>query len=145
MGKTAETEDEHVRNSSFSRGHITFLLHRQGRKRCLLLNHPFWLVAYVPTTISVERLRNGNAGQMNTLHRRPNNREATGLSRKGIDLVGPLPNIAEKAFNGIRAANIPMHHRRERIKREKMLLVFTQAAYGFGVPLLVFGECLRLD
>jgi hypothetical protein len=82
---------------------------------------------------------------MPILHRSPNNREATGLSGKGVNLIGSLPNVAEKAFNRIGTATIPMHHRRERIKREEMFLVFTQAAYGFGIPFLVFGECSRSD
>ena len=32
-----------------------------------------------------------------------------------------------------------MHDRREGIKRQKMLFIFTEAADGFGITLLVFG------
>jgi hypothetical protein len=62
---------------------------------------------------------------MDILHRGPNNREATGLCRKGINLISPLPNIAEKAFNRIGAANVAVHDRRKGIKRQKMRFIFT--------------------
>jgi hypothetical protein len=79
---------------------------------------------------------------MNILHGSPNNGKATGLGGKSINLIGPLPNIAKKAFNRIGTANITMHHRWKSIKREEMLLIFTQAPDGFGITLLVFGlEC----
>ena len=71
---------------------------------------------------------------MDRLHRSPNNREATGFGGKGINLIGSLPNLAEKTFNGIGTPNIPMHHWWKRIKREEMLLIFTQTANGFGIP-----------
>ena len=83
--------------------------------------------------LSPRPLRNGNAGQMDILHGSPDNREATGLSGKGINLISPLPSVAEKAFNGIGTANILMHNQWESIKREQMLLIFTQASYGFGI------------
>lgn len=83
---------------------------------------------------------------MDILHCGPHNREATGFSGKSINLISPLPNGAEKAFNRIRTANIPIHNRWESIKREEMLLIFTQAPYGFGIPLLVFGpECAQTE
>ncbi len=104
-----------------------------------------WLLISLPP-FSPQPLRNGNAWQMNILHRGPHNREATGLCGKGINLIRPLPNVAEKAFNRIGTANIPMHHRRESIKREEVLLIFTQAPYGFGIPFLVFGlECAQIE
>lgn len=76
---------------------------------------------------------------MDILHRGPNNREATGFGCKGINLIGTLANIAEKTLNGIGTANRAMHDRREGIKRQKMLFIFTEAADGFGITLLVFG------
>jgi len=54
-------------------------------------------------------------------------------------LIGALPNIAKEAFNRIGAANRAMHDRWEGIKGQKMLFVFSQAAYGFGITLTVFG------
>ena len=47
----------------------------------------------------------------------------------------------EKTFNRIRGANRAMHDRRKGIKGEKMLFIDASAPYGFGIALLVFGEC----
>jgi len=63
--------------------------------------------------------------------------------REGVDLVGALAHIAKQAFNGIGAANGAVHHRREGIKGQEMLFIFAEAAHGFGIALLVFGECSR--
>ena len=39
-----------------------------------------------------------------------------------------------------------MHDRWESIKREKMLFIFTEAANGFGIALLVFGlKCHQIE
>ena len=83
-----------------------------------------WLLVNFPP-LPPQPLRNGNAGQMDILHAGPHNRKATGLGGKGINLISPLPNVAEKAFNRIGTANIPMYHWGESIKRQKMLLIFT--------------------
>lgn len=53
---------------------------------------------------------------MDILHRGLNNREATGFLCKGINLIGALPNVAEKTFDGIGTANVAVHHRRKRVK-----------------------------
>ena len=76
---------------------------------------------------------------MDILHHRRDNGQATGFCCEGINLIGALPNIAKETFNGIGAANVPMHDLRKGIKREKMLFIFTEAADSFGIALLVFG------
>ena len=50
-----------------------------------------------------------------------------------------LSHIAKEAFNRIRAANVAVQNFRKRIIRQKMFFIFTEAADGFGVALLVFG------
>ena len=81
---------------------------------------------------------------MDILHGSPDNREATGLSGKGINLISPLPSVAEKAFNRIGTSNIPMHNQWESIKREEMLLVFTQAPDGFPDDAITDVPCFVL-
>jgi len=76
---------------------------------------------------------------VNILHHRPDDGQATGFCCEGINLIGALPNIAKETFNGIGAANVPMHDLRKGIIREKMLFIFTEAADSFGIALLVFG------
>jgi hypothetical protein len=113
------------RKSLFPEGSIVFSLHRKKRKEHLLLNHPVRLVAATPRAIHAERLVGGNAWQVDILHHGPNNREARGFSRKGVNLIGPLPHIAEEAFNRIGAANVAMHQWWEGIKRQQMRFIFT--------------------
>jgi len=74
------------------------------------------------------------------LHHRPHDGQATGFCRKGVNLIRALPDIAKETFNGIGASNVAMHDRWKSIKRQKMLFIFTEAADGFGIALLVFGE-----
>src|SRR5258708_28972006 len=57
---------------------------------------------------------------------------------QGINLIGALSNIAEKAFNGIGRLNMTIHGRWKGIKREEMLFILSQAAYCFGVALSIF-------
>jgi hypothetical protein len=69
--------------------------------------------------------------QTNVLDGRPNNREATGLCREHIDLISPLPHIAEQTFNGIRALKMSVHRLRKPIKRQEVLFVLSQASHRF--------------
>src|SRR5215469_10072546 len=50
---------------------------------------------------------------------------------------GALPDITKQAFNGIRAADVAMHDRREGVKGQQMLFIFAQAPNGFRIALLV--------
>src|SRR5205823_13851577 len=113
---------------------------REVGKNSLLLTHPFRLVVYVPTAMSASPLRNGNLGQTDILHHSPDNGETTGFRGEGINLIGPLPDIAKEAFNRVGTANGAMHDLREGIKCQEMLFIFTEAADGFGIALLIFGE-----
>ena len=77
--------------------------------------------------------------QVDILDGGPDNRQATGLRREDVDLIGALAHIAEQAFDGIRGLNMPMHWLGKSIKREKMLFVLRQAADRFGIALSVLG------
>jgi hypothetical protein len=68
----------------------------------------------------------------------PDDRDTARFCRECINLIGTLSDIAEKAFDGICASNIPAHDLWEVIKREKMLFIFTEASYGFRVTLTLF-------
>jgi hypothetical protein len=121
------------------------LLHRNISKPHLPPNHPFRLVACVPTAISIQLLRDRNPRQVDILHHGPDDGQTTGFCRERINLISALPNIAKEAFNGIGGTNIAMHHLREGVKRQEMFFIFGQAADGFWIPLLVFGECSPLN
>ena len=69
--------------------------------------------------------------QADVLHSRPDNHEATGLGREHIDLISPLPHIAEQTFNGIRALKMSVHRLRKPIKRQQVLFVLSQASHRF--------------
>ena len=47
--------------------------------------------------------------QTDILDRGPDYRQATGLCREHVNLVGALSHVAKQAFNGIGATNAPMH------------------------------------
>jgi hypothetical protein len=90
----------------------------------------------------VQLLADGNPWQTNILHDGPHNRETRCFCCEGINLIRSLSYIAKKTFNGIGGANVAVHHLREIVIDQKMLLVFTEAAYGLGIPLLVLRfEC----
>src|ERR1700687_4956597 len=93
----------------------------------------------MPTAISVQSLRDRNLGQVDILHHRPDNSQTTGLSGERVNLIGALSDIAKETLDGIGAANLAMHDRREGVKCQQMLFIFDQAADGFWIALLVFG------
>ena len=92
-------------------------------------------------SIRAQLLADRNLRQVDILHHRPDDGQATGFCCEGINLIGALPNIAKETFNGIGAANVAMHDRREGREREEVLFVFAEAANGLWIALLVFGEC----
>jgi hypothetical protein len=73
---------------------------QEDKKLSLSLNHPFRLVASTRTAMSAERLVDGNAWQVDILHHSPDYRQTRCLCRKGINLIGALPDIAKEAFKG---------------------------------------------
>jgi hypothetical protein len=91
------------------------------------------LVACTPTAICAERLVDWDAWQVDSLHGGPNNRQTRRLCRKGVNLVGALPDIAKEAFNRIGTTNIAMHDWWKCIKRQEMFSIIHQAAHRFGV------------
>ncbi|SRR6266487_4111459 len=123
------------------RGLQGLTLHREAGKKHLPLIQPLRLVAHLLTTTRMPSSVYRNPGHANSLHHRPHDGQTTGFRREGINLVGSLPNIAKEAFDGIGRANIPMHDLRKAIKREQMFFILHQAAYCFGIALLVFAEC----
>ena len=77
--------------------------------------------------------------QADILHDSPDNGQTTHLRGEGINLIGPLPDIAEKALDGIGGLNVAMHGRWKGVKRQQMLFIFHQAASRFRVTLSIFG------
>ena len=55
----------------------------------------------------------------------PDNREATALRCEHVDLIRPLPYIAEETLNGIGALNVSVHALRKRIKRQEVFFIFS--------------------
>src|SRR5947199_213834 len=98
--------------------------------------HSGWLLV---SAIGGQPLRDRNLWQADILHHRPHDGQTTGFCREGVNRIGALPDIAKETFNGIGTANVAMHDRRESIKRQKMLFIFTKTADGFGIALLIFG------
>ncbi len=69
--------------------------------------------------------------QTDILHRRPDDRKATGPHREHVDLIGALPHIAKEALNGIGRLNVPVHCGRKGIKRQQVLFILRQTPYRF--------------
>ena len=89
--------------------------------------------------LSVWPLADRGLGQADILHHGPHDGQATRFCGESVNLIGPLPNVTQQAFNGIGTANGAMHDLREGIKRQHMLFILDQAADGFGRALLVLG------
>jgi hypothetical protein len=68
---------------------------------------------------------------MDILHHGPDNGQTTGFRRKGVNLIGALSNIAEKAFDGIGRLDMTIHGRWKGIKRQQVLFILGQAAHRF--------------
>ena len=94
-------------------------------KNDLLLHHPLRLVVHVSTTISAWPLRDGNLWQADVLHDRPDNGQATGFRRKGVNLIGALPHIAKETFNGIARLNMSVHGGKERLKGQDRIFILS--------------------
>jgi len=77
--------------------------------------------------------------QADVLDRGPDNREATGLRRKHVNLIRPLPDIAKQTFDGIGRLNVSVHGRWELVKRQQVLFVLCQASYRFWIALSILG------
>src|SRR6266700_8142319 len=77
--------------------------------------------------------------QADVLDGGPDNREATRLGGKHVDLIGALPHIAEEALNSIGGLNVAVHGDRELVKREEMLLILRQTAHRLRIAFAVFG------
>ena len=65
------------------------------------------------------------------LHNRPHKGQTTHLRREGINLIRPLPHIAEEAFDGIGRLDVTIHDRWKGVKSEQMLFILHQAAHRF--------------
>jgi hypothetical protein len=69
----------------------------------------------------------------------PDNGQATGLRCKHINLIGALTHIAEEAFDRIGALKVSVHGLRKVIKRQKMLLILSQASDFLRITLSILG------
>src|SRR5258708_18667133 len=84
--------------------------------------------------------------QADILDRGPHNRQAAILGGEDVNLIGALPHVAEEAFDGIGGLNMPVHDLRKLVKREGLLLLFSQASHRFGIAFPIFGfEGRQLD
>ena len=63
-----------------------------------LLNHPLWLVVGSRLALSPRLDQSEMRVQADILHRGPHNRQATGLGREHVDLIGALPHIDFPGF-----------------------------------------------
>jgi len=80
------------------------------------------------------------------LHDRPDNGQTAHLGRKGINLIGALSDITEKAFNRIGGLDVAMHALWKGIKGQQMLFILRQTPHRFRVPLSIFGfERIQVD
>jgi hypothetical protein len=75
---------------------------------------------------------------MDILHHGPDNGQATRFRGEDVNLIRAPSHIAQQAFNGIRAANVAMHHLREGIKSQQMLFIFTETADRFWIAQVIF-------
>ncbi len=73
--------------------------------------------------------------QADILDRGPDDREATGLCREDINLIGALTHEAPETFDGIGGLNVSMHGSRELVKREEVLFILTEAPHRFWIAL----------
>src|SRR5713226_10046413 len=117
---------------------VLLVLHKKVSKQHLLPTHPFRLVVFLSIAIRTQPLADRDFWQADVLHHSPDNGQTAGFSGEGIDLIGPLPDIAKQAFNGIGAANVAMHDWRKGIKRQEMLFILDQAAHRFRIALAIF-------
>jgi hypothetical protein len=72
------------------------------------------------------------------LHHGPDNGETTGFRGESVDLIRTLPNIAKEALDRIGATDVAMHDWWKVVKGQEMVLILAEAAYSFGIALLIF-------
>jgi hypothetical protein len=85
-------------------------------------NLPGWLLLSRDDTFLL--LRDGYFMKADILHDRPHNGQTTHLGREGINLIGPLADIAEQALDRMSGLNVAMHRRGKGIKGQQMLFIF---------------------
>ena len=80
-----------------------------------------------------------NFMQADVLDRGPDNREATGLRREDVDLIGALTNVTEETLDGIGGPDVPVHRLRKIVKGESLLLLLGQAPHSLWIAFAIFG------
>jgi hypothetical protein len=75
---------------------------------------------------------------MDILHHGPDNAQATRFRGEDVNLIRAPSNMAQQAFNGIRAANGAMHHLQESIKSQPMLFIFPETVDRFWIAQVIF-------
>src|SRR5205085_9430140 len=73
-----------------------------------------WLLTLTRATAGP--LENRDFMETDILHHSPDKGQTTHLSREGINLIGTLSHIAEKALDGIGGLDVPMHDRWKGVK-----------------------------
>ena len=102
-------------------------------------HHPFRLVAFLRAIFSSRASFHRDFVQADILDARPDNRQATGLCREHVNLIGALPYIAEEALNGVGGLDVAVHRLWKRKKREGVLFVLSQASDRLWIALAVLG------
>ncbi len=69
----------------------------------------------------------------------PYDRQATGLRREHVDLIGALTHIAEQTLNRIGRLNVAVHPLRKGKKGQEVLFILSQAVDCLWIALSVFG------
>jgi hypothetical protein len=77
--------------------------------------------------------------ERNPLDGSPDNGQTTHLRGKHVNLVSPLPNIAEETLDGVGRSNVAVHRLRKAIKGESFVFLLTETRDGFGVEFAIFG------
>ena len=80
-----------------------------GAKKHLVLNHPLRLVAFLRAVISPRASFDRDFVQTDVLDGGPDNRQATGLRREHINLIGALSHAAKQAFDSIGGLNMSVY------------------------------------
>jgi hypothetical protein len=85
----------------------------------------------LPLPLSPPGLFHRDFSEGNPLDGGPDDGQATRLRREHVDLVGPLTDEAPETLDGVGRLNVAVHALRERVKRQEVLFVLSQASYRY--------------
>src|SRR5712692_1226794 len=103
------------------------------------LNHPSRLGAGSPLALSSQASFQRDFAQTNILDRGPDDREATGLGREDINLIGTLAHEALETLDSIGRLHVSVHGSRKFVKRQEVLFILSEAPHRFWIALAIPG------